>query len=500
MKKPGFFFLLLCSIIIISISILLNFIIGMILLSMLGTIYYFIKKPQTCIERLILSAIFLAPCSNIFVIKTGYIDLKILQFFWLGIFTLILIHKEFFKTKYLNNSTNYSKNMIYAVYIAGIMFSCLFSMSIKISIKELFQYIYLFLLMLVIYKQAQKPGFLDKIVNVLILSNVFLIISCLISYYSGSMLIPAFKMYPDGHITVLDQLYKTQALVESKNIINRIDGVMGLDTIAIANCILIQAIAINYKIRKARGKLKSFYILLFLANILTLSLTYSRAALLLFVVFNIITLLGKNHKVNFAVIVISLCCIPIALSLFPSLYERMLEALNPQEGSTKYHFVYWLIAIRQGYDHLLTGIGLGNAAYNHDAYAYLFEKYRLYKSNQVDVHNFVLQVWAEQGIIGLICNLLLVTYPIIRYIRLKFIDKLIPNKTLYDFLILSYITTLTYNLTNNNFYLETFWVMAALVYACNEMYCSGQRALQYKTSDNYPAGGFYEKTNLKADF
>ncbi|WP_133051096.1 O-antigen ligase family protein [Ruminiclostridium hungatei] len=451
-------------------------------------------------DRLILAAIFLAPCSNIFMIKTGYMDLKVLQFLWLGIFTCILLTKTYKKDIYPDSSkTHQSVKIIFALYLTGILLSCLFSVNMKISVKELFQYIYLFLMMLVIYKQSQRQDFLNRIVSVLIISNIVLVVTCLASYYFGKMLIPSFRMYPDGHIVILDQIYKTQALVESKNVINRIDGVMGLDTIAIANCILIQSMAVNYKIRKSIGRTRLLYCILFIADVLTLSLTYSRAALLIFFVLNIVTLFGKSPRINFLIIVISICCVPVILSIFPNLLERMLEALNTQEGSTKYHFVYWLIALQEGYDHIVSGIGLGNAAFHHDAYAYLFEKFRLYKSDAVDVHNFVLQVWAEQGSIGLSANLLLVTYPIVRFVKLRFIDKMLKEKTLFDFLITAYIATLAYNLTNNNFYLETFWIMAAIVYACSAAYPSAKTVLKPGATIE-KLGGSYEEAGLKADF
>lgn len=432
---------------------------------------------EKTIQKIILLAIILAPCSSIFVFKTGYIDLKILQIIWSVIFALILIQKASVKCITVTSDTN--NKVIFALYLLILVISCLFSIDMVISVKELFQYIYLFLMMIVIYKNARNDDFLNKIINAIIISNVLLVSVSLISYISGKALIPAFQMYPSGHIYVLDRIYNSQALVESQNVINRISGILGLGTLSIANLVLIQSLFVNYKIRSSKGRDKQLYLVLFLANIIVLCLTYSRSALLIFIAVHFITLLSKDKKVNFLLIIIAIFSIPFILSLFPNLYERILEAFNPQEGSTKTHFVYWLIALQEGYDYILTGIGLGNSALHHDAYPQLFSQFGLYKSNGVDIHNFLLQIWAEQGIFGILINAILLFSPIMHFIKVRYIRKSMQRNTVFSFIILAYIATLALNLTNNNFYIETFWALAALAYACKDIYPDN-----YKISNN----------------
>ncbi len=466
--------LILGAIFILLISVYINIFVGVLLIFTFVTICSFIKYPQAITEQLILLGIFLAPCSNIFVYETEYFDMKILQFLWMIIFMFILIQKALLKDRDLYRKSNTNNSFIFVLYLIGLSISCLFSINMSLSLKELFQYSYLFLMMFVIYKNAQKKDFFDKIIITIVLSNFFLVSISLISYFTGKMLIPAFHMYQNGHIEILDNLYKSQALVESNNIINRIDSVMGLYTISIANCILVQSLIVNYKIRNSTGKQRGLYFILFIANLVTLTITYSRAALLIFLVVNFITLLGKNHKLNLLLIVLALCSIPLTLSMFPIISERILEAFNPQEGSTKYHFVYWIVALREGYDHILTGIGLGNAAFQQDMYVSLFNslfrKYDLYKSDGANIHNFILQIWAEQGSFGLFANVILIFSPIVHFLRNKFVKKSIIGRTVYDYIILAYVATLAYNLTNNNFYIETFWILAALTYACKDSF------------------------------
>jgi hypothetical protein len=342
-----------------------------------------------------------------------------------------------------------------------------------ISFKELFQYIYLLLLMLVLLSYAVDKEFFNKILTSFIASNAFLVSVCLASYFTGKMVIPSINLFSDGTIEIINNVYFSQSLVESSNVINRISGIMGLDTIAIANCILIQALFVNYKIRQTKGIIKLLLLILFAADAVTIVITYSRAALFIFFITNFITLLSNNHKKNLGLIILAGCSIPFVLSLFPTIYERILEAFNPGEGSTKYHFVFWIVALKEGYDHIVTGIGLGNAAYQQKMYVSLFSglfsKFKLYNADAANIHNFILQIWAEQGLMGIFSNVLLIFSPIIYFIKTKIYRK-INYKSVYDFIILAYIATLIYNLTNNNFYIETFWVMTALVYTCKSNY------------------------------
>ncbi len=457
-------------------------------------------KKVLSIEKLILLGVFLSPCTDIFVFKTGIFDMKILQFLWSVVFIAILICKASIKDFRINESILGTKDhMIFVLYITSLILSCLYSFNFRLSFKEMLQYIYLFLVMLVVYKYSSSKDMFNKIISAILFCNIFLVIVSIVSYFNGKQLIPSFILHSNGYLQVIENVYKTQALVESNDIINRLEGIMGLGTVGIANCILIQSLFVNYRIRNSTGKIRVFYIVLFAANVLTMGLTYSRAALLCFIIVHFISLLGTNRKMNFALAVIGVCCIPVVLSFFPSLYERLLEAFNPQEGSTKYHFVQWLVSLREGYDHMATGIGIGNAAYQQDMYkdmfSNLFRKFDLYNVNGANVHNFILQIWAEQGLTGLVANVALLFYPIINILKFKYISRAKGEKTIVDYILLAYIGTLFYNLTNNNFYIETFWILAGLAYASLKFY-----PVDFNEAKLISGRDYFEETYFKTDF
>ncbi len=457
------------------------------------------EKKLLSIENLILLGVFLSPCSDLFVFKTVIFDVKILQFLWSIVFISILICKASFKDFKIGESLLSKKDhIIFVLYITSLVLSCLFSFNFGLSFKELLQYIYLFLIMLVIYKYSNNEDMFNKIIHSIILCNILLVTVSIISYLNGRLLIPSFIMYPDGSLLVIDSVYKTQALVESNSIINRLEGVMGLGTVGIANCILIQSLFINYMVRKSSGRMKTFYLVVFAANVVAMGLTYSRAALITFIIIHFISLLGSNRKTNFALAIIGVCSIPIVLSFFPSLYERLLEAFNTQEGSTKYHLVQWMVSLKEGYDHMATGIGIGNAAFQQDMYkdmfSYLFRKFNLYNVNGSNVHNFILQIWAEQGLTGLVTNMALIFYPIVNNLKFKYISRAKGEKTISDYILLAYVATLFNNLTNNNFYIETFWILAGLAYASLKF-----QPADFKEAKLISGRDYFEETYFKTD-
>jgi len=436
-------------------------------------------------DNLILAALFISPCGNVLVFRTGILDLKILQIIW-GIIIILLLVERADKKNILDikNYNQQKSKLLFALYFTALFMSSLFSVNILMSFKEMVQYVYLFIIMYVIYTKAQDLSFMDKAIATIIKSNIVFVLICLLSYIAGKPLLPALVMLPNGMLYINDQLVTTNILVESGKAIIRLNGVLGMGATAIANCALIHAVFIQYKIRTTSGRERTLLILLLLANFATMVLTYSRAGLLLFLCFNLFCLLSKDQMKNTGIIILSLCGVLMFLAVFPNVMERLKETFNPQEQSFRYHLVYWLIALKLGLSDVLTGVGLGNAAHNHHQYTELFYKFRVYETNSVSVHNFLLQIWAEQGIPGVVINSILIFGPIVSYLKAKYKWKLQPANLIYDYVMIAYVATLLFNMTNNNFYVEIFWSLLGLVYVAKgsfaQNHCLNRKDLIYQ--------------------
>lgn len=431
-------------------------------------------KSNISFDNIILIVIFLSPFSNILVYKTNIADFRLIQILWLMVFCVLMIkkaeNKELLISPVNRLNMNIGSKITFLLYIFAISISGLLSINTSRSIKELIQYIYLFILMYAIYCKAKEHDFMEKIIKSIICSNVFLVTICIISYISSRVIIPSFTILSNGVIYVNSNLFSTNTLMESGKEIVRLNGVLGLNATLIANLILIQSLLVNYLIRKATGKKRVLLCLLLAANLFTMVFTYSRAGLLIFIAVHLLSAMSKNHMRNIAILALAAFMGFLFLNMFPEVKERILETFNTEERSSKYHFAIWLIALKTGFNNIITGIGLGNMAFSYDSFWYEFSKFGIEKINSVNVHNFILQIWAEQGIIGMLANSILYFSPILLYVKFKFFNKQKISRTIYEFIFLSYISTLVYNLTNNNFYIEAFWILAGVVYAIKDFH------------------------------
>jgi O-antigen ligase len=188
----------------------------------------------------------------------------------------------------------------------------------------------------------------------------------------------------------------------------------------------------------------------------------------LFFVIHLLSVMSKDRIRNVAIIIVAILMCGICLSIFSNVQERLLETFNTGEQSSKYHFAMWLIALKTGYNNIITGIGLGNMAHSYGDYGYDFLRFGISPTDNVNVHNYMLQIWSEQGILGIFASFFLFFSPIICYVKCKIFNLIPSERKLYDFIFLGFIGTLTYNLTNNNFYIETFWILAGMVYAAKD--------------------------------
>lgn len=423
------------------------------------------KKQLSVIDITLLIAIFISPFKDIFILKVGIIDFKLPQIIWSVVFLLMLIER--LEKKYTCLPINFEEinnNLIFSIYLGMLAISWLFSVDMNQSTKEIIQYIYLFATMYAVYFKSKNRDFMELVIKTFILSNIVMISVALISIIVGKSIIPSVTAFSDGQIYLNFELFNTQKLMETGDTINRIN-ILGLGPIGISFYIILQSLMINYKIRVTEGITKKLLILLLLANSIVIVMGYSRIGILIFFLLNVFTLFSKDHVKNIGIFFLTIAGAVLFLMLVPEVFLRILETFNTQEQSSRYHFVFWIIALKTGYNNILTGIGLGNMLYSVGNNKELFDSFGLYESTIVPTHNFVLQIWAEQGIFGILINLVLLFIPVVYYINARFIRKTIESKSVYFFILLAFIGMVTYNLTNNSYYVEVFWEYIGLMYA-----------------------------------
>jgi len=424
--------------------------------------FYFAVNPIIDINKIIAFTIFFAPYSNTFVFKTSFADFRILQLFWAFILLMLIIKSALSGSLKLRNINT---SIIFVLYIVTIALSACFAQNQKVAVREFLQFTYLLIITYVIMSRAEDYNFFKTCINAFVLSNILFVICSLISYVLGISLIPNITLFQNGSLRIRFDMYQTQNLVESAEEIRRLSGISGLGPIGIANVILVQSFFINYKIRECTGFKRILFCILLLLNFIVMVLTYSRLGMFIFVLLHAYTLIDRNHLKNFFILLLIGLGFGVILLRYPQIFLRLLESFNLEEGSTKYHFVFWIVAIRLGLRNVFTGIGLGGAKYSLEEFLDYFEKFNIYSTSDVDTHNLWLQLWAEQGMLGLIVNNILIFVPLIYLIRWNIRHKSTNRTSIYLYVTNSYLATLLYNLTSNNYYIEIFWMLLALVYA-----------------------------------
>ncbi len=159
-------------------------------------------------------------------------------------------------------------------------------------------------------------------------------------------------------------------------------------------------------IAKPKGRAKAFYVLFAVVSLLCLLLSLSRSGYVAFLVIVSVLLLMTVPKRYFLVTVSSVVLLALAGYLFLTVYRTSDTGNLVVESSAVNRIV--LIAAGAGMikDHWLAGVGFGNYPVALErVYAgssmFFSEAYRYATGMTTVIHNWVIEVWAEQGIIGL---------------------------------------------------------------------------------------------------
>lgn len=129
-----------------------------------------------------------------------------------------------------------------------------------------------------------------------------------------------------------------------------------------------------------------------------LILTWSRGAWL-GLVFSALVFLFMWHRRAIWVIFAGIAMVPVLPSVLPeSIVHRFLSIGNLADSSTSYRIYIWQATLDMIRDHVLTGIGIGEGAWD--------RLYPIYAYQGVEsaphAHNLFLQIWLELGLAGIL--------------------------------------------------------------------------------------------------
>lgn len=140
------------------------------------------------------------------------------------------------------------------------------------------------------------------------------------------------------------------------------------------------------------------YIVSFAAGCACLIYTWARGAWLGFLLAACIFILMWNRQ-SVALIVAGLCALPLAVPYLPaSIVSRFASIGNLADTSTNYRVYIWRGSLRMAADYALTGVGVGEQAFNRIYPYYSFSGIE----KAPHTHNLFLQIFIELGICGFI--------------------------------------------------------------------------------------------------
>ncbi|MCX7749016.1 MAG: O-antigen ligase family protein [Clostridia bacterium] len=142
-------------------------------------------------------------------------------------------------------------------------------------------------------------------------------------------------------------------------------------------------------------KKKIAFVLLALPPLASLIMTGSRSGWISFAFSVFVYIFFKNKKLILPMLILGILSIPF---LPDSIYKRIMSLFNPKESSASYRKDILKTVYPMFKDYWVTGVGLGT-----DSFMSICGKYFSYVGKTPPhTHNLFLQVWIENGIVGII--------------------------------------------------------------------------------------------------
>lgn len=333
------------------------------------------------------------------------------------------------------------KTSIFMVILLAIMLaSTVYALDKKLALTESARFItYIFMYFIIKYELNNK-----KQINILLKSYIvisFVLCSVgIVQYFTGFALEGEFlKVFETGkNVRIASTLYNPNAFG--------------------AYLILIIFPVIMLGVYEKNKKKKMMYILLSILILTNILMTYSRNALLGFVLGSIVLVIIYSYKLIYA-----LGGFGIIIFFIPSVFQRIKSVTN-MAGNTL-RIKLWKTALMMIKEHPILGVGNGNYVARYNEYIGKYKELRYYSYRNFPTHNSYLKVQSELGIIGIISFLGVVITALLRIRKLYTATEDKFYKPFYMGVMASMSAFLFMNLSDNLFFVPKattyFWFLLA---------------------------------------
>jgi len=260
-----------------------------------------------------------------------------------------------------------------------LVFSALFSVTFSQSLKELFVYTSILLMVFMVSRDLDKKA-LNTLLMCLVITAAIVALYGIYQYSTGEM---------GGHgwvdvKTNPNLKARAYSTMENPNIL--------AEYLVIA-CSMSVALFLD-----SRNRLRKLLLLLTSAiTSLGLLLTLSRGGWIAFALALFLIIVSENKKLLPIGIILGLC----SLYFLPEVFIDRLKTIGSlKDSSNAYRFSIWAAALRMLKDFWPSGVGLG-----YEAFMKVYPNYMLAGIKAAHAHNSYLQIAIETGIFGLLAFL-----------------------------------------------------------------------------------------------
>jgi len=350
------------------------------------------------VEAVILIAVGLAPLSNLFIVKVGIFDFRLIQILWLIVFIRKIV-QSLEQRSFRLPRTDIWKPL--TLLILAALFSTLISIQPQISLKELIQLIYLFVMFYTIATSFNRIDLLTKAVNVLAVATLIVTIIGLASVYLGTSPLPAINVDLLNNMNIhLDFSNVIQSDTKEGLQVMRLHSVnlSSVDTAAFLTQMILILFFLLWNSRAIGFEInKKFYRIVLILSVYAWFLTNSRSAIVaLFVLLFLGILISGRRRFTLIFLVFLFLGVLILTPTFSRLKDTFILEASTNPG----HIALWYEALKLFIRNPIIGIGIGMFPVIVTDYLW-FQNIQTYTSGMNDVHNMFLKTAAEMGVIGL---------------------------------------------------------------------------------------------------
>ena len=414
------------------------------------------------VEAVMLIAVGLAPLSNLFIVKVGIFDFRLVQILWLIVFIRKIV-RSLEQRSFRLPRTDIWKPL--ALLILAAFLSTLTSNQPQISLKELIQLVYLFVMFYTIATSFNRIDLLIKAVNILAVATLIVTIIGLVSVYLGVSPLPTINVDLLNNINInldfsnviqSDTMEGFQVMrLHSVNLSSVATAAFLTQMILILFILLWNSRAIGFEINK------KFYGIVLILSVYAWFLTNSRAAIVaLFVLLFFGILISGRRRFTLVFLVFLFLGVLILTPTFSRLKDSFILEASTNPG----HIALWYEAIKIFLRNPLFGIGIGMFPFAVTDFLWFFN-IQTYASGLNDVHNMFIKSAAEMGILG-VGALIWFFYIFFRDLLKSFLNSRGQTRSviILAFLLATWAGFLM-NLTTNIFTKEFTWTIWGLSYA-----------------------------------